>query len=129
MSLTLPEDIEPHLPEGVEWDQPGVYSLYLKKPDNVRDRWEQEFDSTPDFVDMLESKPTTVYVGAASNVMRRLEDHRDGEVRKVALLRVCDIEGLRNVWWFDSTDEAFEQEWPLATLMQQQYENYYVHQR
>jgi len=129
MSLTLPEDIEPHLPEGVEWSDPGVYALYLKKPDNVREQWEQEFDHTPDYVDMLESKPTTVYVGAASNVMSRLEDHRDGQVRKVALLRVCDIEGLRNVWWFDSPEEAFEQEWPLATLMQQECDDYYVHQR
>jgi len=129
MTLTLPEDIEPHLPEGFEWSDPGVYSLYLKKPENVQEAWDNEFDNTPDYVDMLESKPTTVYVGAASNVMRRLEEHRDGDKRKAALLRICEIDGIHTIWWFDHKEQAFLKERTMADMLSQERPDWYVHQR
>jgi len=129
MSLTLPADIEPHLIDGYDWNDPGVYCLSLTVPSDVRERWECEFEQTPDYVDMVEQKHCTAYVGATKNVMARLEDHRDGDVRKVALLRVCEIDGVHNIHWFDSKDDAFKHEWGIANLMSQQRPEFYVHQR
>jgi len=135
MGLSLPGDIEPHLVDGYEWSDSGCYALNLTVPSNVRELWDNEFETTPDYVDMMADKDHTVYVGAANNVRARLEDHRDANrndkdaVRKVNLMEVCSIDSLRNVWWFDSMDEALQNEWSLATMMQQEYDSYYVHQR
>lgn len=130
MSLSLPEDIEPHLTSDVKaWSSPGVYCLTLDVPSDVRERWESVFDTTPDYLDMVEQKERTVYVGAAKNVLSRLEDHRDGDVRKVALLEVCEIDSLRNIWWMDSVEQAFLKEQTMADMLTHEYPSWYVHSR
>jgi len=128
MTLRLPADIEPHLIDGHEWSDPGVYCLRLNRPDDLAEAWDATFDHRPDYWDDLQQAQGVVYVGASKNVMGRLEDHRDGDKRLTVLTEVCEIEGLRNVWWMDSVEAAFTQESQIAILMQNQRPELYVHQ-
>ena len=128
MSLSLPEDLEVF--GGPDrWHSPGCYCLTLDAPDDITTAWETEFDVRPPWVDQIAITRETWYVGAASDVLARLEDHRDGEVRKAAILRLCDIDGLRNVWWYPNKDEAFIRESKIAIDLQNAYPDTYVHCR
>ena len=132
MSLTLPADAEPFIPEGgdlSDLSSAGVYCLTLERPDDLAAAWDREFDHRPGYWDELVHATTVAYVGAAKDVLGRLEDHRDGEVRQTALTKVCAIEGLRNIWWFDSAEVAFERESKLAMWLQNSRPSWYVHQR
>lgn len=110
MSLSLPADIEPFADDYSDLSGPGIYALNLSKPEDLTAAWDAEFDERPAYWDKLQQSESVVYVGAAKNVLSRLEDHRDKDVRVGVLQRVCDIEGLRNVWFCDSAEEAFERE-------------------
>jgi predicted GIY-YIG superfamily endonuclease len=101
----------------------------LSKPDDLAAAWDREYDHRPGYWDELVACANVAYVGAAKDILGRLEDHRDGEVRQTALTKVCAIEGLRNIWWFDSADVAFERESKLAMLMANHKPSWYVHQR
>jgi len=130
MSLSLPEDAEVFLNDDYpDWATPGVYALVLRKPDDVPSAWDAEFDSRPDYFEQLCESETVIYVGAAKNVMARLEDHRDGKVRKAALMRVCEIDHLRNIWWMSSAEQAFIKESQIAMQLQNHYNQTYVHSR
>jgi len=129
MTLRLPEALEVWTDSVDEMHRPGVYALNLARPDNVADAWDQHFDVRPEWFEQFRHATGVIYVGASGDVLSRLEDHVDGEVRKAALLRVCDIKSLHSVWWFDSADRAFERESGIAVEMQHQYPGYYVHQR
>jgi len=131
MSLSLPKDMEPYLSdEYTRYDNPGVYALTLNVPDDVREQWTEYYDHTPNYLDAIEQAETTIYVGAAKNAIARLEDHADRSVRKVALLRFCDVESLRNIWWYDSADRAFERESGIAIELNNHTDaGTYVHQR
>ena len=129
MTIALPEAVEPFLADDVEWSQPGVYALVLEKPDELTQAWGETFDHRPPYLDELEEAETVVYVGAAKNVMHRLEDHNRRDKRKAALLEVCEIDHLRNVWWMDSVEHAFERESGIAIQMSNHNPDYYVHQR
>ena len=129
MTLTLPQAVEPFLSDDVEWSQPAVYAIVLKRPEDVAQAWDSVFENRPPYFTDLQEADTVVYVGAAKNLMHRLEDHSNGNVRKSALLRICEIDHLRNVWWFDSADRAFERESGFAIALQNEHADYYVHQR
>jgi len=132
MSLQLPADAEPHIPadESITYlRNPGVYCLTLSKPDDLAAAWDREFDHRPDYWDDLTHCTQVAYVGAAKDVLSRLEEHRDGKVRQTALTTVCEIDALRNIWWFDSSEVAFERESRIAMLMQNHKPSWYVHQR
>lgn len=132
MSLELPADAEPFIPDGgdvTDLSEPGVYCLTLSRPTNLEDAWNRQFDTRPEYWGDLTYCTQVAYVGAASDVLRRLEEHRDGNKRKAALLEVCEIDELRNIWWFDSTDTAFERESKLALWLQNSRPSWYVHQR
>ena len=127
--IQLPGDIEPHLIDGFEWSDSAVYALVLDVPSDLREQWENFFDTTPNYIGLVEEKPTTVYVGAAKNVRARLEDHVEGERRKARLVQFCEIESIRNIWWFRDHNRAFERESGIAIAMQNEYPSYYVHSR
>lgn len=131
MSLSLPQDIEPHLPEGDDysWTDPAVYALELTRPDDVESAWNAVFDHQPPYLEDLEQCSTVVYVGASTNLLSRLEDHHVGQVRLTALTSICEIDSLRNVWWFDDPQRAFERESGIAMTMQNEYPEMYVHSR
>lgn len=132
MSLSLPADAEKFIPEGNDYDHlrsAGVYALTLGKPDDLAEAWDAEFDARPPYFDDLRDAAGVVYVGEAGDVLRRLEEHRDGDTRVGVLQRVCAIEGLRNIWWCDDKDHAEQQESVLAIALQNERPGLYVHFR
>jgi len=132
MTLQLPSDAEPFIPKDgdlSDLSSAGVYCLTLDRPDDLAAAWDREFDHRPAYWDELEHCTQVAYIGAANDVLSRLEEHRDGEVRQTALTTVCVIDALRNIWWFDSAEVAFERESRIAMLMQNHKPSWYVHQR
>lgn len=128
MSLTLPADLEPFV--GTTWTTPAVYCLRLELPRDLPRVWDELKDHRPEYVDRATTAREVLYVGAAKNVLARLEDHRDGDYRKVALVSCADDIHLRNVWPFDDPTRAFERESQFAlTLANETDETTYVHQR
>jgi len=134
MTLSLPEDVEPHL--GTDADlsdahRPGVYALRLAKPGDVQTAWDRQFDSRPEWFDAFAEKPKTVYVGSAGDVLRRLEEHRDGDVRTTVLTELCEIESLRNVWLLPASTDRHEREFEerkVARLMRREHPSIFVRQ-
>jgi len=130
VTLTLPADAEPFVDDDIsELRQPGVYALKCLKPEDIADRWDATFDHRPAYWDELVDAERVAYVGASKDVLARLEDHRDAEVRKAALLRVCEPVGVLNIRFFKSAHRAFERESGLALRFARQHPEFYVHQR
>jgi hypothetical protein len=132
MSLELPADAEPYIPEPCTFNRlhnPGVYALELERPDDVASAWDSEFDTRPEWFDDFADAEQVIYVGAAKDVLRRLEEHRDGQVRVGVLQRVCEITGVHNIWWRMKTDIAFQDESKIAIELQNDHPEWYVHQR
>lgn len=130
MPLTLPSDLEAFADEYDDMTGPAVYALDLEPPVDVPATWDGNFDHRPEYWERLVHAETWVYVGAASNVLRRLEEHRDGDVRKAILPSIAADCSLRNVWWCMSEIEAFERESGIAIRLGNYLPaNIYVHQR
>jgi len=130
MTLTLPADAEPFINDDIsELRQPGVYALKCIKPDDIADQWDERFDHRPDYWEELVEAKRVAYVGAAKDVLARLEDHRDAEVRKAALLEVCEPVGVLNIKFFPTAEQAFERESGLALRFARKHPEFYVHQR
>lgn len=128
MTLELPSDLYPYT--GGDHHQPGAYALELQRPIDLRERWQQHYDEEPDYWNRLVNSDTVYYVGGTSDLLSRLEDHRDGEVRQTVLTRVCDVAGLQTAWPADNPSKAFELVEPrLARLLQQERPKAYVHTR
>ena len=130
--LSLPADAEVFIPEGEDLSHlstPGVYALTLSRPADLAAAWDQRFDHRPDYWTDLADAERVVYVGAAKNVLARLTEHKDGEIKKARVVQVCSIESIRNIWWFDDVQRAFERESGLAVAMQNHYPSMYVHSR
>lgn len=128
MTLHLPADLETHVNPD-RWHDPGVYALVLAVPDNVGALWDRRFDTRPEWFDRFASASAVYYVGATGDLLSRLEDHRDGDVRQATVLKVSEIDRLRNVWPFDDVDRAFQWESKLALWLDRYYDHAYVHQR
>lgn len=132
VGLSLPKAIEPHMIDGMAFERirgPAVYAIQLDPPEDIYTAWDQHFDHRPDYLTDVQAAKRVLYVGAANDLLRRLNDHNDGEKRKSALLRVCDIERLHSVFWFNDPDRAFERESGIATAIQNEHPSWYVHQR
>jgi len=132
VSLSLPGCIEPHMMTDMAFERirgAAVYVLQLDLPENIYEAWDEHFDHRAPYLDDIDDSSGVRYVGAANDLLHRLNDHNDGQVRKSALLRVCDIAELHSVWWFDSAEEAFERESKIATIMQNNRPDLYIHQR
>jgi len=128
MGLSLPADLEPFA-DSDEWHSACVYGLTLTRPEDPEAAWDQEYDVRPDWFEQFRDSAKVIYVGATADCLGRLEDHRDGEVRQAALLRICEIEHLRSVWLFDDKDRAFQRESGIAMTLANECPGYYVHQR
>jgi hypothetical protein len=126
--LRLPSDLEPWVDDFDEMHDAGAYALVLSRPPDVRDVWDRHFETRPDWFATFRDAETVAYVGGSSDLLSRLEDHRDGEVRTTVLTEVCEIERLQSVWF--AGDEPFEvTEANLAAALRETRPSWYVHQR
>jgi len=132
MTLSLPVDAEPFIPNGGglgDLHNAGVYCLLLDRPDDLAEQWDRHFDTRPDYWDELVNAHRVAYVGASNDVLSRLEDHRDADVRKAALLEVCEPVEVLNIKFFKTVEKAFERESGLALRFAREHPEFYVHQR
>ena len=130
--LELPADIEPFLQSEHSHERirgPAVYCLRLTRPDDLAAVWDVEFDTRPDYWDDLTDADGVLYVGSAKDLLSRLNDHANGEVRLTVLTEICEIDVLRNVFWVDDPDRRFIEESQIATMMQTNLPDQYVHSR
>jgi predicted GIY-YIG superfamily endonuclease len=114
MVLELPRDLEAFADEYDQLQSAAVYALDLTPPDDVAAVWDRRFEERPAYWDRLVNAETWVYVGASGNVLHRLEDHREGKVRKSILPTLAEDMALRNVWFQRSSNKAFERESAIA---------------
>lgn len=128
MPLKLPATLEPFCDDDHDWHDAAAYALDLQRPADPAAAWDRHFDARPDWFGAFRDAARVVYVGSASDVLHRLEDHRDGDVRRATLLRVCQINELRLVWWVDDTEPEVV-EYNLAAALRAEYPGWYVHQR
>lgn len=130
MSLSLPEDLEPYVDDYDDLHSSGAYALELQRPVDLRERWQQHYDTEPDYWTRLVNADTVYYVGGTSDLLSRLEDHRDGEVRQTVLTRVCDIRRLHVAWVSSDAETATEIDEPrLARWLQESRPRSYCHTR
>jgi len=128
MSLLLPEAIEPYCESTTDYHKSGAYALALNRPSDFADAWDRHHDHRPDWFDRARTALTLFYVGGTGDLLSRLEDHRDGDVRTTTLTEVCSIEHLHTLWFAGS--EHYEQtEYRLARWLQRDRPRAYVHQR
>lgn len=127
--MDLPSDLSLFADSIAEYHRPGVYCLRLKRPDDLGEQWDRHFDTRPDWFEEFRAAERVLYVGGAADVLSRLEDHADGEVRNTVLTTVCSIQDLRNVWWAETVDQAFLDESRIAIELRNQYPECYVHQQ
>lgn len=131
MTLSLPEDAEPFLTDGMNFSRlrgAGVYCLVLDRPDDLEAAWDQAFDHRPPYFEELRNARQAVYIGAAKDVLARLTDHKDGEKRLTVLTEICDITELRNIWWTDP-NRRFVVESQMQTMLQNEKPEWFVHSR
>lgn len=118
MSLNLPADVEPF---GREWSQPGCYALQYAKPDDLRERAERRYDTLPEWFEALEECDNCLYVGKASNVMQRIEDHNEGRYRATVLTKVgCEPVAVEAIDYYVSAEEAAQEEFNTAVRLSEQ---------
>jgi predicted GIY-YIG superfamily endonuclease len=130
MTLTLPADAEPFVDDDIsDLRQPGVYALKCIKPNDMVAQWDRHFDHRPDYWNELVNAERVAYIGASNDVLARLEDHRDADVRKAALLEVCEPVGVLNIKFFPTAEQAFERESGLALRFAREHPEFYAHQR
>ena len=134
MALELPSDLSPYT-DG-DNHQPGAYALRLGRPLDLESAWEQHYDERPPYWDQLMTADSVYYVGGASDLLSRLEDHRNNDdpdkdsKRKTVLTRVCNVTALQTAWPADNATEAFELVEPrLARSLQNVQPASYVHTR
>ncbi len=118
MSLNLPADAEPF---GEDWSEPGCYAVLYDKPDNAIEKMDDAFDTRPPWADAYESAAKVLYVGEASDVMYRLEDHAQRHVRKNALAKIgCEPVSIEAIKYHDTKEKAEAEEYNTAVRLSEQ---------
>lgn len=89
-----------------EWGDPAVYGLACETPETLRIlmmRWGGLYEVYPpkELIEAVDAGRRIVYVGATTDLLARLHDHVDAEVRVSGLLQVCPPTGLEAVWPVD----------------------------
>jgi len=127
-----PSEAEQFLRSDDDWERlrgPAAYAFALHKPDDLEAEWDQHFDHRPKYWDQLVEADSVIYVGGTKDLLGRLEDHREGEVRVTVLMTICEIGELRNVWWADDRDQFLIEPQLADALTHELPPSTYVHQR
>jgi len=129
MPLELPADLEPFVDDYDQMTTEGCYALLLDRPDNPAAAWDRHFDTRPEWFARFVGAEQVAYVGSGHDVLRRLEEHRDGEVRTTVLTEVCEIDGLHTVWFVgaEDTEQLRFEERKLARWLDRERPSWFVH--
>lgn len=118
MTISLPQDIEPF---GTEWDQPGCYALLYEKPEDPDAAVDRAFDNRPEWHESFTEAEYVLYVGEASNVIRRIEDHAQADKRLTTLSRIgCEPISVEAIEYHDSKEDAEHAEYNTAVRLSRQ---------
>lgn len=126
--LSLPEDLESFGDGFDRMHNPGTYALKLRRPPDVVTAWDREFDARPQWFSKFQTAVNVFYVGAAKDVLERLEQHASGD-KQPTVLQVCNIAGIEDVTFYKSAEKAFDEEFNMAQHIREEYPHSYVHQR
>ena len=107
----LSEALAQHVADGDSTDRPGCYALDIAVPDEGHEaharRWlTAGYGTVPPYLPQIVDADRVVYVGRASSVRDRLEDHLGGGVREASLPSVYEPKGIYRVRWGENTDHA-----------------------
>lgn len=130
----LLEAIEEHVDDIGAARQPGIYVLELSTPattdfDKYARLWLQEFETTPRYLQAIADNDRLLYVGAAADVLARLEEHIERPNRSTTVATVFPIVSIEEIQWFDRQERAFEREKGRAMQLANQTTDAYVHSR
>lgn len=130
----LLSELEDHIEDIEAAHSPGVYTLEYSTPTTAdqstyADIWQTEFDVTPGYLHLIADRSRLLYVGAATDVYERLQEHLDTPNRSSALSAVFPIHSIHDIVFTDSATEAFEREYTVATNLSQEIPDAYVHSR
>jgi len=104
---------------------PAVYALRLSKPEDMEERWAEEYDAMHPEIEAMQAADRLYYCGAAKNVVERIEAHRDGK-QSAAVMAVAPPHSVAQVWFYDDADEAFTRESMHAIALGNKPGNYVV---
>jgi predicted GIY-YIG superfamily endonuclease len=111
---------------------PAVYALRLSVPSDrttVEIRWECAYDAhAPEWLWVAHESERVVYVGAAKSLFARLHQHAEG-TRTASVCLIYPPHSIERVWWYDTAEEAFDNERQHADELAQEHPTWYVHQR
>ena len=113
-------------------DRPGVYALRIDTPSGGVEtharRWlAAGYETTPPYLAAIVDASQVVYVGAATSVRDRLDDHLAGDVRQATLPTVYGIDDLDGVWWYDDKEAAFGAEQSIRDAIACEHPGWFVH--
>lgn len=113
---------------------PGVYALRCSLPDTndhetYHRLWLDHYDVVPGFLEAIVDAGRLLYVGAAKDVLARLNTHLEAPNRSASVCRVFPIHSVVGVWPMDSVGVAFERESGVGIELQNEYPGDYVHYR
>jgi len=133
--INTDEAVAPHVTDGFVASDPGVYALEIGVPpkagyETLSRDWLDYYESTPPYLGRIVDADTTIYVGASKNVRDRIDEHREGKVRKATLPRIWGVTGVHTVWWYKDVSQAFEREnYHALELSKETPSSVYVHSR
>lgn len=136
MTLSLPEDLEPYTNGLEDAHSSGAYALELQRPIDLGERWQEHYDTKPDYWRELVNADQVYYVGGTGDLLNRLEDHRDNDhpdrdsKRSTVLTEVCGVARLQVAWVSADAPTALGIDEPrLARWLSRSRPRAYVHTR
>jgi predicted GIY-YIG superfamily endonuclease len=130
----LLSDLENHVEDIEAAHRPGVYALEYSTPNTTDketyiDLWTTEFDVTPGFIHLIAERSRLLYVGAATDVYERLQEHLATPNRSSTLSTVFPIHSIYDITFTNSADKAFEREYTVASTLSREITDAYIHSR
>ncbi len=104
---------------------PAVYALRLSKPEDMEERWAEEYDAMHPEIESMQDADRLYYVGGAKNVFERIEAHRDGK-QSAAVMALAPPHSVAYLWPYDDVERAFERESMHAIALGNNPGNYVV---
>lgn len=97
------------------YNQSGVYVLRLSQPRSIEileEYWYRYYEIDPPREIRVEAFEATsvYYVGAAKHVRERIQRHLDMPNQRASIMAAFPPHSVRQVWPYDSPDEAFTKE-------------------